>query len=87
MLQGYANYMTHKLILGWLVDTIQGTITLCPHQYQCLMEIFDDLQMSNHIMVSKWHKILGKLQNMVLGIPGSKGLFSFLQSGFTYKEK
>jgi len=37
--------------------------------------------------ISKWHKVLGELRSMVIGIPGSRGLFSLLQNEFKYTDK
>jgi hypothetical protein len=86
MKAGDANYDTRKIILGWIVDTVKGIITLPEHRHERLLEIFDCLRHRRRVSLGKWHKVLGELRSMSLGVPGSKGLFSLLQTGITYSE-
>ena len=78
-----ANCNTRKVILGWIVDMVKGIITLPEHRCERLLKIFECLRHRQRVTLGKWHKMLGKLQSMSLGTPGSKGLFSLLQTGFT----
>ena len=78
-----ANYDTRKVILGWIVDTVKGIITLPEHRHERLLEIFECLCHRRRVTLGKWHKTLGELRSMSLGIPGSKSLFSLLQTGIT----
>jgi hypothetical protein len=87
MLKGDASWATRKIILGWLIDTALGIIALPYHRYVRLLQIFDELRDRKRVGVKQWHKVLGELRSMVLAIPGSKGLFSLLQTGFRYTEK
>ena len=86
MKAGDANCNTRKVILGWIVDTVKGIITLPEHRCEWLLEIFECLHHRRRVTLGKWHKMLGELQSMSLGIPGSKGLFSLLQTGITCSE-
>ena len=86
MKAGDANYDTRKVILGWIVDTVKGIITLPEHRCERLLEIFEHLRQRRRVSLGKWHKMLGKLQSMSLGTLGSKGLFSLLQTGITHSE-
>ena len=36
--------------------------------------------------ITLWQKVLGELQSMAIGIPGSRGLFSMLQEGLKYRD-
>ena len=83
MKAGDANCDTRKVILGWIVDTIKGIITLPEHRCEQLLKIFECLRHQQRVTLGKWHKMLGKLQSTSLGTLGSKGLFSLLQTRIT----
>ena len=77
---------TRKGILGWIVDTVQQTLELPPHRIARLHDIFADLRGRDRVGLSQWHKYLGELRSMSIGIPGSKGLFSTLQEAFRHTD-
>ena len=79
LLKGDAYLSVTKVVLGWLINTAKGTIELPPHRQDRLTDIFKYLHRRRSVPERKWHKILGELRSMVLGIPGSRGLFSMLQ--------
>ena len=85
--KGDAKWATRKILLGWVVDTISETIELPEHRRQRLMEILDSLKDRRRVSVKDWHKSLGELRSMILAIPGGRGLFSTLQTGFTHSDK
>lgn len=87
MKQGDASWETLKIVLGWLVDTVRQTIRLPAHREQRLREIFDSLRHARRVSIHTWHKVLGELRSMLLAIPGGKGLFSILQTGFRYADR
>jgi len=87
MLKGDAYMSTRKTVLGWIIDTIRGTLELPPHRIERLHELFDYLRGRNRVGLSKWRKILGELRSMSLGVPGSRGLFSMLQDGLRYTDR
>lgn len=85
--QGDASWTTVKVVLGWVIDTVQQTLTLPAHRVLRLREIFDSLRGARRVSIKKWHQVLGELRSMVLAIPGGKGLFSILQTGFRYSDR
>ena len=86
-LQGDAYLSTRKIVLGWLIDTVRQTLELPPHRIERLQTIFDSLRFRNRIATKQWHKILGELRSMSIGIPGSRGLFSLLQEGLRHSDR
>ena len=44
LLKGDACWSTTKVMLGWLIDTVEKTITLPPHRVDRLLEIFESLR-------------------------------------------
>ena len=85
--QGDAYCATRKIILGWTLDAVLSVIALPPHRHTRLLEIFQELRGKRRISIRQWQKVLGELRSMVLAIPGGRGLFSLLQTGFTFSEK
>ena len=77
--KGDACWATRKIVLGWLIDTLKGTIELPPHRHHRLNHILSVTLASRRVSTKAWHKLLGELRSMVLGIPGGHGLFSQLQ--------
>ena len=58
-----------------------------PNGIQRLQEVFDSLRHKTRVSPKVWHKTLGELRSMALGIPGSRGLFSLLQEGFRHVDR
>jgi hypothetical protein len=85
--KGDAAWSTLKIVLGWLLDTIQNTISLPPHRADRLLAIFHDLRDRTRVSVKKWQQILGELRSMLLAIPGGRGLFSTLQHGLKFSDR
>ena len=56
-----ANCNTRKVILGWIVDTVKGIITLPEHRHERLLEIFKCLHHQCMVTLGKWHEMLGEL--------------------------
>ena len=79
--KGDAHLCTRKVVLGWLVDTLQQTIELPPHQLQRLQDVFASLRGKSKVTTKLWHRTLGELGSMSIAIPGSRGIFSLLQEG------
>ena len=77
--KGDACWATRKVVLGWLIDTLKGTIELPPHRHARLRHILATTLASRRVSTKAWHKLLGELRSMVLGTPGGHGLFSQLQ--------
>ena len=77
--QGDASWSTQKILLGWLVDTVQGTIQLPPHRVDRLHTILAEVRGQRRISLRRWRVLLGELRSMMVALPGSEGLFSHLQ--------
>ncbi len=80
--KGDAFWSTRKTILGWVVDTYQQTIELPPHRAERLLEILELLLQKRRISFKKWQQYIGELQSMLLALPGGRGLFSTLYTGY-----
>ena len=86
--KGDARWTTVKVILGWLLDSIEKTISLPDHRAEWLHEILNLVTPEQRWISTKaWHKILGELRSMSIAIPGCVGLFSVLQEAFRHEEK
>lgn len=82
--QGDAHWSTQKTILGWDLDTVQGTLQLPPHRVARLRELLSTVQPPRKRMsLREWHRLLGELRSMSPGLPGSRGLFSILQQALS----
>jgi hypothetical protein len=85
--KGDASWKTQHTILGWDIDTEKKTISLPPHRLTRLQEILADIpRKQRRIGVSKWHKVLGELRSMSIALPGSRGLFSHLQTALKHRQ-
>jgi hypothetical protein len=87
MKQGDASWETTKVVLGWLLDTVRQTIELPPHRVLRLQDIFDELRDARRVSHRHWRQVLGELRSMLLAIPGGRGLFSILQTGFKFADR
>ena len=85
--KGDAKWATRKVLLGWVVDTVAETIELPEHRRLRFLEILDNLRDRRRISIKDWHKSLGELRSMILAVPGGRGFFSTLQTGFTQADK
>lgn len=79
--KGDARWSTTKPMLGWIIDTIQSTITLPPHRLERLHTILRSIPAGQRrVSVRKWQQMLGELRAMAIAIPGARGIFSHLQA-------
>ena len=81
--QGDASWSTVKIILGWKIDTIRRTIELPENRAIRLASILNIPRHQHRTSVRKWQSLIGELRSMALALPGSRGLFSQLQSVLT----
>ena len=87
LLKGDGCWTTRKVILGWLIDTVQQTIALPPHRVARFLDILTSVPLhQKRITLTKWQQLLGELRSMLLGIPGARGLFSHLQEAFRHHD-
>ena len=81
LLKGEAALETTKIILGWLVDTIAGTIALPPHRVERLQEMLAAFPASRRSCPKKdLQRLVGELRSMVFAIPGGVGCLSWIQA-------
>ena len=86
--EGDCSFGTLKLILGWIIDTINMTIQLPQHRVDRLAEILNSIPATQRrTSVKKWYSILGELRSMALALPGSRNIFSTMQHALTNKAK
>lgn len=85
--KGDATWATSKNILGWVVNTVDKTISLPEHRITRLHAILDIPTTQRFVPAKQWHQVLGELRSMSLAILGSRGLFSILQEAFPHTEK
>jgi hypothetical protein len=80
MEKGDATWATLKTILGWILNTLDKTITLPPHRLVRVRDILDSISPTQHrVALSKWQQVLGELRSMALATPATICLFSVLQ--------
>lgn len=88
LLKGDCSWSTVKLVLGWIVDTLNMTIQLPQHRVDRLWEILNSIpKHQKRTSVKKWHKVLGELRSMSIALPGSRHMFGRLQNALCLKDK
>jgi hypothetical protein len=79
--KGNARWSTTKQMLGWIINTVQSTITLPPHRVERLFTILDSITPDQRrVSIQKWQLMVGELRAMAIAIPGARGIFSHLQA-------
>merc|ERR1712115_253547 len=69
-----------KVVLGWLIETVAGTIELLPHRLERVLELLDTFPQSRRSCPKQeLQRLLGKLRSMILAIPGGMGCLSWIQ--------
>ena len=63
----HAHWGTRKVVLGWIIDTVQATIELPPWRLHNILAFLPCTKKC--IAVRQWHKILGELRSMTLAVP------------------
>jgi len=77
---GDGAWSTQKVILGWLLDTAAGTLSLPPHKEERILDLLQSFQPLKRTSRKKWYGLLGELRHMSVALPGARYLFSILQS-------
>ena len=80
MRKGDAAWATAKVLLGWLIDSIRGTIELPVHRQERLQELLTTFRGRKRSSLRDWQKLLGELRSMTVALPGAEGLFSMMQA-------
>ncbi len=84
MLKGDAFWAPQKRMLGWDIDSETMTLNLPPRRIERLRSVLKWLQPPRkRLATRKWHQLLGELRSMSPALPGTRGLFSFLQEALS----
>lgn len=71
--QGDACWSTRKVVLGWDLDTVAGTLCLPPHRLDRLYALLDAfLPTRKRVPIADWHRLLGELRSMAPALPGAR---------------
>ncbi|KAL3823259.1 LOW QUALITY PROTEIN: hypothetical protein ACHAXA_011104, partial [Cyclostephanos tholiformis] len=85
---GDCSWRTMKLVLGWIIDTINMTISLPQHRVDRLAEILHSFPVTQQrTSVKRWHETLGELRSMALALSGARNVFSAMQNALSTQSK
>jgi hypothetical protein len=80
MAKGDTSRATPKVILGWIIDTLDNTISFPAHRLARIREVLASIAPSQRrVSLKKWQQVLGELRSTALAIPAAIGLLSALQ--------
>jgi hypothetical protein len=80
MAKGDSAWSTVKVILGWVINTVDHTISLPAHCLARIHEILDSISSTqSRVSLKKWQHVMGELLSMALTIPTAIGILSVLQ--------
>ena len=82
-LQGDGDWKTTKEILGWIVNTDEGTLIISPKRKEELGTLLDIPPLQRRMSTKKLERLIGKLRSMHLAVPGTVGHFYNLQQSLT----
>ncbi|KAL7523019.1 hypothetical protein ACHAWF_000322, partial [Thalassiosira exigua] len=75
-----------KLVLGWVIDSVNFEIHLPHHRVECLAEVLASIPPTQrHTSTERGHKVLGELESMSIALAGARNLFSATQKGLSEK--
>jgi hypothetical protein len=77
---GDGTWSTQKVVLGWLLNTVDKTLCLPQHKADRLHELRHHFLPLRRTSRRKWQHLLGELRHLTVAIPGARYLFSILQS-------
>jgi hypothetical protein len=77
---GDGTWSTQKVVLGWLLNTVDKTLRLPQHKADRLHELRHHFLPLRRTSRRKWQHLLGELRHLTVAIPGARYLFSILQS-------
>ena len=80
MKQDKNTWATQKILLGWVIDSVCGTIHLPQHRVMRLKTRLREVEVQRRVSRKRWRKLLGELRSMMLSIPCSEGMFSHIQA-------
>ena len=82
-MQGDRDCATTKDILGWIVNTNEGTLRPSPKRMANLETHLDIPPSQRQIYTKKLERLIGKLRSVHLAVPGAVGHFYNLQKSLT----
>ena len=80
---GDGNWEVTKEILGWVINTSKGTISLSPKRLSDLAELLNISPTQQRMSRKKLERLIGKLRSMHLAIPSAIGHFYHIQRALT----
>ena len=80
MKQGDSMWARQHFLLGWVIDSVRGTIHLPQHRVKLLTTMLHEVEGQRRVSHKRWRKLLGELRSMMLAIPGAEGMFSHIQA-------
>ena len=72
-MQGDGDWSTTREILGWIVNTDEGTLRLFPKRKEELGTLLDIPPSQRRISMKNLERLIEKLRSMHLAIPGEVG--------------
>jgi hypothetical protein len=80
MAKGESATGTVKVILGWIINTLDNTISLSTHRLARIREILASISTTQRrVSLNKWQQVLSELQYMYLAIHATIGIFFVLE--------
>jgi hypothetical protein len=69
-----------RAVPEWILDSVNKTIKVAPYRVERIHDIMASLPWTRtRVSIKTWHKVLGELRSMTMGVSGSQGFFSTLQ--------
>ena len=77
---GNCTWLTYQVLLEWVTDMVNMTLSLPQHQENRFKYILAEIYTSQkRIGIGKWYRVLGKHRFMDIVLPCAQGLFSHIQ--------
>ena len=84
---GDGDWEVSKVILGWIINTSKGTISLSPKCLSDLYQLLDISPAQQCMSRKKLERLIGKLRSMHLAIPSAIGHFYHIQKALTTSDR
>jgi hypothetical protein len=81
--KGDASFQDKKNCLGWDFSGRSKTLFVAAHHCNKAITNLSATLQKPWATLNEWQKLLGELRSLTPGLPGSRGLFSFLQESMT----
>ena len=85
LLEGGCIWSTCQVLLGWVIDMVNITLSLPPRQENRFKEILAGIPCSQkRIGMDKWYRVLGNIFPVDISLPGARGIFSHMQEAILH---